>query len=457
MHAIACVILMIGLLKFAQDAPDLLKTLFSNGSSLLKGMNLNPKGQLKNDITGAAKTAVGAGKLGAGIGKGAAGAVAGFGKGAVGAYAGAKNGFRTGKGSETGLGGFFHGMAGGARGMVAGGSAGAHHVGFRGTGSAAAFAGAGAGRISAQNRKSYADAQGRLNTTVSSLMDLNKAAIDKQKDKKTDLQKRYDNNLNKYVTDHIQQYSGEAMNGEAAINAYVNSMNDAVNTQMAATNQSREQVMADQQFMNSARENADAIRKRIASIEASKRANAEAEGIYKSAFEAEKSSIENKIASLQGATLAGNEGSVNRALDDFYGSQKNWGEFVSDKYISNLDAKMSDIKDPELSNLVNSVLDSVNHKVDNHGNTLTYAGEDHNAKIDRETVDKLMDSINTLSQQGPLLGEAKEKFDNQTTVMAQILNAMDGAAKKTNTNITVEATTLSTYAPSSSGNKSEGK
>ena len=146
MHAIACVILMIGLLKFAQDAPDLLKTLFSNGSSLLKGMNLNPKGQLKNDISGAAKTAVGAGKLGAGIGKGAAGAVTGFGKGAVGAFAGAKNGFRTGKGSEGGLGGFFHGMAGGARGMVAGGSAGAHHVGFKGTGSAAAFAGAGAGR-----------------------------------------------------------------------------------------------------------------------------------------------------------------------------------------------------------------------------------------------------------------------------------------------------------------------
>lgn len=444
MHAIACVILMIGLLKFAQDAPDLLKTLFSNGSSLLKGMNLNPKGQLKNDISGAAKTAAGAGKLGAGIGKGA-----------VGAYAGAKTGFKTGKGSKTGLGGFFHGMAGGARGMVAGGSAGVHNPGFRGTGSVGAFAGAGAGRISTQNRKSYADAQGRLNTTVSSLMDLNKAAIDKEKDKKTDLQKRYDNNKNKYVTDHIQQYTGEAMNSEAAVTAYANSMNEAVNAQMAATNQSREQVMADQQFMNSAKENADAMRKRIASIEASKRANAEAEGIYKSAFEAEKSEIENKIASLQGKALAGNEGSINRALDDFYGSQNKWGEFVSDKYTSNLDAKMSDIKDPELSNLVNSVLDSVNHKVDNNGNTLTYAGEGHSTTIDRETVDKLMDSINTLSQQGK--EEDKEKLENQRTVMAQILNAMDGAAKKTNTNITIEATTLSTYAPSSSGNKSEGK
>ena len=446
MHAIACVILMIGLLKFAQDAPDLLKTLFSNGSSLLKGMNLNPKGQLKNDIAGAAKTAVGAGKLGAGIGKGA-----------IGAYAGAKTGFKTGKGSETGLGGFLHGMAGGARGMVAGGSAGVHNPGFRGTSSVGAFAGAGAGRISTQNRKSYADAQGRLNTTVTSLMDLNKAAIDKEKDKKTDLQKRYDNNLNKYVTDHIQQYTGEAMNSEAAVTAYANSMNEAVNAQMAATNQSREQVMADQQFMNSARENADAMRKRIASIEASKRANAEAEGIYKSAFEAEKSAIENKIASLQGKALAGNEGSVNRALDDFYGSQKHWGDFVSDKYTSNLDAKMSDIKDPELSNLVNSVLDSVNHKVDDRGNTLTYAGKDHNAQVDRETMDKLLDSINTLSQQGNLEEADQEKLDNQRTVMAQILNAMDGAAKKTNTNITVEATTLSTYSPSSSGNKSEGK
>ena len=36
MKAIACVVLMIGLLKFAQDAPDLLKRVFGFGGDLLK-------------------------------------------------------------------------------------------------------------------------------------------------------------------------------------------------------------------------------------------------------------------------------------------------------------------------------------------------------------------------------------------------------------------------------------
>lgn len=39
---IATVVLILGMLKFAKDAPELFKTLFSNGGNLLSGMNLNP-------------------------------------------------------------------------------------------------------------------------------------------------------------------------------------------------------------------------------------------------------------------------------------------------------------------------------------------------------------------------------------------------------------------------------
>ena len=120
MKAIACVVLMIGLLKFAQDAPDLLKRVFGFGGDLLKGMNLNPKGMLKNDMKSAAKTLAKPGSTAMGaIGGLTGGAVRGFQNGKK-DYDDYKSGSKHPK-----LGKFGHTLAstvgGGARGFVRGG------------------------------------------------------------------------------------------------------------------------------------------------------------------------------------------------------------------------------------------------------------------------------------------------------------------------------------------------
>jgi len=120
MKGIACVILILGLLKFAQDAPDLFKTIFAFGGDLLKGMNLDPRGQLRNDFTTASKPI---GKVAGGL-AGAAGGLA----------AGAARGFRQARadyeanGGRNRVGRYLHTagatLAGGTRGLVRGGRAG---------------------------------------------------------------------------------------------------------------------------------------------------------------------------------------------------------------------------------------------------------------------------------------------------------------------------------------------
>jgi hypothetical protein len=122
MKGIACVILILGLLKFAQDAPDLFKTIFAFGGDLLKGMNLDPRGQLRNDFATASKPI---GKVAGGL-AGAAGGLA----------AGAARGFRQAgadynaahHGSKHLPGRILHTagatLAGGARGLVRGGRTG---------------------------------------------------------------------------------------------------------------------------------------------------------------------------------------------------------------------------------------------------------------------------------------------------------------------------------------------
>ena len=116
MKAIACVVLMIGMLNFAQQAPELFKKLFSFGGDLLKGVNLNPKGQLKNDL----KPAIGAVQK---VGSTVAGGLGGF---AAGAARGARNARADyeANGGTSKVGGGVHtafaSVGGGVRGLVRG-------------------------------------------------------------------------------------------------------------------------------------------------------------------------------------------------------------------------------------------------------------------------------------------------------------------------------------------------
>ena len=211
MKAIAAIVLMVGMLKFAMDAPELLKKLFSFGGGLLDGLNLNPRGQLRGDLQSAGKAIQSGANLvatpfrsAATIGKGAAGAVRG-------AISGAKAG-----GSTEDFAGVRRGIAGGARGLVSGARAGANNQGFRGTMDAAENAGTYAGRISHSNSESYGNAQKAYHTTIGSIMDVNKVGIDKQKDAKKELEAQYKSDRAQYINDHIKQHEQEYI--ERAVN-----------------------------------------------------------------------------------------------------------------------------------------------------------------------------------------------------------------------------------------------
>ena len=113
MKGIACVILILGLLKFAQDAPNLFKSIFSFGGDLLKGLNLDPRVGMKENL-GYAK------KAGSAVFGGLGGAIAGTARGIR--QAGQDH---NAVGGQDGFGRKFHtltaGVAGGLRGMVRGG------------------------------------------------------------------------------------------------------------------------------------------------------------------------------------------------------------------------------------------------------------------------------------------------------------------------------------------------
>lgn len=118
MKAIACIVLIIGLLKFATDAPNLLKSIFASGGDLLKGMDLNPHGQLRRQAEPAIHAA---GRIGSTIAGGIGGAAAGAArahKNANSDFDSQENGSGRGRGLHRGL----ATLGGGLRGMVRGGA-----------------------------------------------------------------------------------------------------------------------------------------------------------------------------------------------------------------------------------------------------------------------------------------------------------------------------------------------
>ena len=303
MRAIACAVLIIGLLKFCQDAPELFKTLFSAGGDMLKGMN--PFGAAKRDLQAAGKTLTQAKDAGKAVGH-ALGtpfrAGAAIGKGAAGAIAGAKAGANANEDQN-----FFNKLVGGARGLVAGGSAGVHNQGFKGTTTAGEYAGANA--ATAKARGIFGDAQGDLNKSYGILMDRAKSDIDKEKDKKKAADENYKQQVNEYV------------NGRLSDDNYINSiiaqqqsaavdqkLNEKVAAQAAANNVSEDVIRNNATMMSrlqseAAREVAPIGREEALGI-AKEQASNEAKALYEADKEKAKTDADNKIAEIMGNQLA---------------------------------------------------------------------------------------------------------------------------------------------------------
>ena len=109
--------------------------------------------------------------------------------------------------------------------------------------------------------------------------------------------------------------------------------------------------------------------------------------------------------------------------------------------------------DANIAATINGALNSV------LGTNDTYAGAGA-TELTNEQISQLMSSVNRLSSIDPSSRTAEDKvaLEQQSTALAQIMNFMDTAAKKTNSNISVFTTTQSTYnpAPSSDSGSSGG-
>lgn len=450
MKAIAAIVLIIGLLKFAQEAPELFKKLFSFGGGLLEGMDLNPRGKLRGDLSGAANTARGIGTAAKGFGHAVSTPFRGgaaLGKGVAGAFQGAKAGGKEG------------GFLGGTRGLIAGARAGAHNQGFSGTLTAAANAGAGVGRISNKNNTAYGKAQSAYNTTVGSIMDVNKGAIDKQKEAKKALEAQHKADKAKYISDHINQHEQEYI--ERAVNNETEARLAAEAAKAGMTVEAYKQskgpeyiesiknaVMNDNAFMTKTKTDAaqDAAANRSTFA-------AQADAAFNPDFEAEKSKIDNKIAELQGNAFKEHMGTVQQAFTEFTRSKEDWGKYITDSYNANFESKMHDKNmDANIANDINDALRSVLGS----GAGSIYAGNGANCSISDKDIDKLIRSIEKLNNTQNRTAAQDAALKSQTVALSQIMDNMNAAAKKTNTNISVAATAQNTYNPAPADNNSGG-
>ena len=436
MRAIAAIVLIVGLLKFAQEAPDLFKKLFNFGSGMFEG--LDPRGKLRGDLTAAANTARGIGNAAKGFGHAVATPFRGgaaLGKGVAGAFQGAKAGGKEG------------GFIGGTRGLIAGARAGAHNRGFGGTLTAAANAGAGAGRLSNKNRTTYGKAQGEYNTTVGSIMDVNKAAIDKQKDAKKALEAQHKADKAKYVSDHLNQHEQEYIE-RAVNNEIIRKNGGTMPTNPADIERLKNEVLNDNAFMTQTKADAahDAAAHKATFV-------AQADAAFNPDFEAEKSKIDNKIAELQGSAFKEHMGTVQQAFTEFTRSKDDWGKFITESYNANFEAKMHDDKmDTEIANSINDALRTV---LGGNPNAI-YAGNGANSNISDNDIEKLIRSIDKLNNTQNRTATQEAQLKTQTVALSQIMDNMNKAAQKTNTNISVAATAQNTYSPPPANNNNNG-
>ena len=435
-----------GLLKFAQDAPSLIKDIFGGASGLFKGVDLNPRGKLLKDAKAGIKTVKDTAAFGKAIGTTARNLTVGAGKGVVGGLIGAAAGSRSG------------GTRGGLRGLVAGAKAGFNVHGFKNSGfvNATSYAGIGAGAISSENLKSYGGAQSKFKTTFDSMMNLKKNDIQKQKDAKTELEKQYKANLSDYVNTHLLEYYTDE-NIDAGRELYRQHLADeafkdeAKRIKRGGDTRSLADIESE---LRTADTYAD-LRASIATNALNKEsltsredianftANSDAEKLYKGTYEANKAKFDMKIAELQGEALTGNEGTIDIALSKFQETQKDWGKKISEDYQKALTSNMSKITDKDIAKIINESM--VNAGIGEVGTK--FAGEGA-VGFTTENIQQLAAYINKAST------SAEDRKKGQIA-LSQIMDKMNKAASDTNESVRVATQAYDTYSAASSSNDSK--
>lgn len=214
--------LMLGLLKFALDAPNIFKAIFGSGG-FLKG-NFNPFGEMKEAIQGGKKLY----NKGKEYVKG--------GKGFLGGLRGAKSGMGTGRldkdgNKKTGFAGFWGGLTGAARGFGAGMEAG-QRSNITDVGRNASQAGKDAGAGFDRHAQAFGAANTDVTTRMGYIYDQEdskyKNAVKKRDDLKAEktsqTQEQYGRNMEQYNTLPYQDWVRER---ETVINREVASLGSA--------------------------------------------------------------------------------------------------------------------------------------------------------------------------------------------------------------------------------------
>ena len=417
--AIACIVLIVGLLKFAQEAPKLFKDMF-DGGKLFDGLDLKP-GAARRDLAAAGKTVKGIGAGAKAIGQGVAAPFKGMataGKaisGAVsGAHAGAVNG---------------GGFGGGVRGLIAGGKAGAHaQMGMAGM--AGGYAGGFAGATTAKQRGAFDTGRTQFDTVHKAMMASSEKKVNEKKDAKKALDAEYQNNINKYRQEHVQAYMQAAKDS----GAHTTEMNKLIAAEAARTGKSESELRSNVDYMKNAWDQAN--KNVAASVD--KKLREEAEGLYKGGYEARKSALDKEIAEAKAKSI--DMPTAEKAIQEMMASKENWGDNISGNYNTIFNDKMHGNMDAAVAASINSGLQSA------LGSDKTYAGKGGTNLTDAD-ISRLVGSINNLSNMSGRSPEQETDLANQRMALATIMDNMNGAMSDANRNLSLADTTQKTYSP----------
>ena len=428
--------LLLGLLKFGLDAPNLIKTIIGGADDLLKGKfnGLANFGSIKEDVKKGWDTAkkgattaggaiaapfIGGYKLGKGVAK-VGGTVGG---GVSGMVAGGKEG----------------GFMGAVRGMVVGGKQGGqtpgHAIKYGG------IAGGQEGALYNKHAQAFANASSDLGANTDMILNTKKVAIDKAKAKKEQAEQNYNARVNDYisqnreiVTNSISTNAGGAR--DSALDAYEDDYKKKAIKDYAKRHKMTEaQVNADASAMSAINANAATARASMSTADKEKeliewKLKHDAEENLKPGFEQEKSECEVNIAALEASAIRDNKDATNRTIDEFFNSQSNWGEDFREEYSSKLDSEMhSATMNKEIASTINSVLQKVNHT----GPNTVYAGDvgaGTKGTISDKNIKDIQDRVNGLLNNSSRTAAQEEELYEYSMALSQIMKNMKTASNK---------------------------
>ncbi|MCR4581621.1 MAG: hypothetical protein K5666_03830 [Bacilli bacterium] len=441
---LAIVAFIIGLLKFAQDAPDLIKKVFSGGlgGGLLNGIDLNPKGQIKKNIDAAKKTVNQAKGFASNVAHAPGRAVKGALKGGAGIVGGGraalrgiknlgsiKEGFKDigkAKGFENtvaSIGKAIKGVGTGigeiGAGAVAGARAGAAHGARYGLGAYVDAATDRALNYTEENRTSFNEAHSTFSSKYKDLMSKNAKDIEKQKNRKDQLKARYESDVHEYMVKNID-----------GINSGIASDKSSYMLEAWDYYKKMNPEASDDEITDMVNVLSDSDLGRVI-------AQSRAESYFKNAYDNNVKACDTEIARLQADSIAGNADLVMDLLGKYASSQSKFGDAINTEFSDKLKENLSKLKGAQAAD----INDTINAALKTSGQT--YVG-DGNVGLSASDVQNIVNSLYSNAPGGKL--DAK-----QLDAVHQLMEAVKKSDEKTHASVSVVPINTATEAKKDGG------